>query len=331
MNIRILTTAHDLRRYNDWILTHPQGNLWQSLERKQYLEACGKIVRIYVAEDDGGAIAASALISIDRTIGGLSTWEIARGPLWKMENEKNVVDLLLERIIEDAKKNRCIEVLYSPAQDIKAFSILNSQFSIRHVYPQATRILDLTHTEDRILAAMHPKGRYNIGVARKHGITVTEGSKQDIDAFYELLQNTGNRDGFKISQKSHYTRFLSDLEGSFMLIAKHEGKAIAGLMGVTWNGTGFYYYGTSSYKHRHLMAPYLLQWEAIRYCKSAGCTRYDLLGIAPENVSKDDPWAGISDFKRKFGGEVITYPKEQMIVLRPIAKMMLELKRSIFG
>jgi len=83
---------------------------------------------------------------------------------------------------------------------------------------------------------------------------------------------------------------------------------------VIWNGTGVYYYGASSYEDRALMAPYLLQWEAMKICKAEGCTKYDLLGISHPDTKKD-PWEGISDFKRKFGGEVITYPPEQVLML----------------
>ncbi len=178
---------------------------------------------------------------------------------------------------------------------------------------------------------MHPKGRYNINVAKKHGIEIRKGAISDIDSFYGLLQGTGTRDAFRISQKSHYTRFLSELKGSFIMMAEHQGKAVAGLMGVIWNGTGIYYYGASSYEHRHLMAPYLLQWEAMKYCKQEGCTKYDLLGISPDNAAANDPWAGITDFNRKFGGPVVTYPPEQMMVMRPFIKSAIEWKRRIVG
>lgn len=178
---------------------------------------------------------------------------------------------------------------------------------------------------------MHSKGRYNITLAKKHGIEVTEGTSKDIPAFYELLQSTGGRDGFKISQKSHYTRFLERLPQSFILMAIHAGKPISGLIGVQWHDTAFYYYGASSYEHRNLMAPYLLQWEAMQRSKTRGCARYDLLGISPENAPTNDPWQGISDFKRKFGGEVVTYPAEQMLILRPILRQALEMKRKVLG
>jgi lipid II:glycine glycyltransferase (peptidoglycan interpeptide bridge formation enzyme) len=79
------------------------------------------------------------------------------------------------------------------------------------------------------------------------------------------------------------------------------------------------------------MGPYLLQWEALRHCKAQGCRTYDLLGIAPPDAPEDHPWAGISAFKEKFGGRIVAYPSEQVIVLRPLAARALALKRAFFG
>jgi len=77
------------------------------------------------------------------------------------------------------------------------------------------------------------------------------------------------------------------------------------------------------------MAPYLLQWEAMKRCKRQGCEKYDLFGIAPPETP-GHPWTSVSQFKEKFGGEVVVYPKEQEIVLRPVIKALLTFKRKIF-
>ncbi len=199
---------------------------------------------------------------------------------------------------------------------------------------EATIVLDLTQNEDKLLAAMHQKCRYNIKVAKKHGVLVSQHRGDDqkaLDSLYTLLRETAGRDGFTHLPKSHYEAFLKHLEGSFFLMAWHNEEPIAGLLGVTWKQTGFYYYGASAHKHRHLMAPYLLQWETMMHCKQLECLQYDLLGIAPEGSAEDNPWRGITEFKRKFGGKVITYPPEQMIVLRQMIKRMLEWKRRIVG
>ncbi len=313
--IRILTPAEETARA-------ARGDvLWQSPAWALYQRSLGREVRVY---DAGGA---SALVIIDRTAGGFSTWDLPRGPLWTDQSDPTA---LLERIIQDAQADRCIELTVSP---VKALPEMPTGFvsSGRHIQPEATRLLTIAEPEETILASMHQKGRYNITVARKNGVTIRKGDLSDLESFYRLLKGTGGRDGFRISHKSHYTRFLCDLRGSFILLAEYEGVAIAGLLGVVHGTTGFYYYGASSYAHRNLMAPYLLQWEAIRLCKGLGCTHYDLLGVSPDTAGYDDPWRGITDFKRKFGGTVIAYPPEQSLVLKPMVKRLLGWKRKILG
>jgi len=49
-----------------------------------------------------------------------------------------------------------------------------------------------------------------------------------------------------------------------------------------------------------------LQWEAIIAAKKAGCTQYDFWGIAPKNLPRHK-WAGITRFKKGFGGQEQNY------------------------
>lgn len=330
MSVKILQSAEELNAYDAWVKAHPQGNLWQSIEWKQYQESMGREVRIYAdVRSQISDISSTALVVIDRTIGGLSTWDIAKGPLTSTNQAASV---LMDHIIADARKERCMSLYCSPDSDYHMHdahcSVRNSE---RCEQSPATRIIDLTASEEGILAQMHQKGRYNIKVAQKHGVTITKGTKDDIDDFYTLLLSTSKRDIFSISPKSHYVRFLTDLPDSYFLIAKHENKPVAALLGVMWHGTGFYYYGASDHHRRNLMSPYLLQWESMKLCKDADCKRYDLLGIAPIGSDATHHWAGISSFKEKFGGTVISYPPEQEITLRPMVKWLLGMKRKIVG
>lgn len=356
MKISLLTTDAELSAYDRWVKAHPEGNLWQSLTWKKYQEALGREVRIYGATSDerraiskdahslqltAFSYSATALVVIDRTAFGLSVWEIPRGPLLSHKSPSFTCGLrtggqvisqkykeFMNTIIEKARKERCMYILLSPENS--QLSIINSQLSKRHVHPEASLLIDLTQSEEDILRQMHPKGRYNINLARKHGVEIVQGTQKDIDDFYKLLTSTGSRDNFIILQKSQYKRFLESLDLSQLLLAKHEGRVIAGMLNAEWNGTTTYYYGASSYSDRHLMAPYLLQFEAMQRAKAKGCHTYDLLGIMPIDAPDNDPWKGITDFKRKFGGTLVTYPREQVCVLRPVLKKLLELKRN-FG
>ena len=326
-----LSSPADFSVYDDWIKSHPEGSLWQSLEWKKYQEALGRETRLYVEKEES-QIVASALAIIDRTALGLSTWDIPRGPL-VVENEKWKVENLVAHIISEAKKDKCVSMFLSPSFELSTFNFPLST-SPRHEQPEATRIIDLTKPEEEILAQMKPKGRYNMSVAEKHGVTVQR--SEDVEGFFNLVKGTGERDRFSHLPLSHYQAFLKELPQSFLLLAYHPNpnpnpNPIAGLIGVAWNKVAIYYYGASSYADRSLMAPYLLQWEAIRYCKASGCLTYDLLGVAPAVSDADHPWRGISAFKEKFGGSLVEYPPEKKIVLRKVAGWLLRVKRKLFG
>lgn len=318
MDTRLLASPADFDLYHTWIAAHPQATLWQSPEWKEYQEGLGRTTRLY-ATIESGRIVASALVVIDRTSFGLSTWDIPRGPVGDGTE-------LLEAIVRDARKDGCMAVTYSPLAPI---DIAGSVASPRHEQPEATRIVDISKDDEVILAQMHQKGRYNIKVAQKNGITVR--LSREIQAYYDLMKQTGERDRFGIKPLAHYKAFLERLPGTFLLLAYKDETPVAGLLGCVYGKTGIYYYGASSYEHRALMAPYLLQWEAIRHCKEQGCASYDLLGVAPQGSGQDHPWAGISSFKEKFGGTLVSYPPERQVVLKPFAMRALQLKRKILG
>jgi len=52
------------------------------------------------------------------------------------------------------------------------------------------------------------------------------------------------------------------------------------------------------------MPTYLLQWEAIRRARAAGCRVYDFWG-APEVFDETDPMWGVYRFKAGFRGQVV--------------------------
>lgn len=328
MEIRLLTSPAELEQYDAWVRAHPQGTLWQSLVWKRYQDALKRKTHVYAAFR-GDVMVASALVTSDSTVMNLTAWDLPRGPLFAEGISAADAKVFFDHIVREAKKDKCFSLTLSPINPLPTSSY-TLRDSSRHEQPEATRVLDLTRSEEDILKQMHQKGRYNIKVAEKNAVRVEASS--DARAFGELLHRTAARDGFAAAPVSRYEAFLAHVEGAFLLLAYGAGEEpIAGLMGVIWNGTGIYYYGASEYEHRALMAPYLLQWEAIRHCRDAGCVRYDLLGVAPPDAPDDHPWQGISRFKEKFGGEMVVYPAEQQIIVRPAAHAGLQMKRKLLG
>lgn len=231
-----------------------------------------------------------------------------------------------------AKEERAIFARIEPFLPGEEF---DSTKSPQRFTPEHSLVLDLEKSEEEILAQMKPKGRYNIQIAKRHGVLVhrygSDAPEKDFAAFYEILKKTGGRDGFSIHPKFFYATLLETFgaEGANLFLAySPDKKVIGGIIVIFYKDTATYYYGASDYEHRNLMAPYLLQWEAIHEAKRRGMKHYDFLGIAPPHAKKH-PYAGITEFKKKFGGREITYPPAFDVVYRPIPYCLLKLK-SIF-
>jgi len=172
-----------------------------------------------------------------------------------------------------------------------------------------TILLDLSASEDDLLAAMKSKTRYNIRLAQRKGVEILSGSLDDLPLLYVMYAETSRRAGFVIRPYDYY----EDAWGWFMgeglaqiLLARFEGEPLAGVVIFRFGDTAWYMYGASTDRHRNLMPTYLLQWEAIRWAKAHGCTTYDMWG-APDVPEESDPMWGVYRFKAGFGGQFVQH------------------------
>jgi len=170
-----------------------------------------------------------------------------------------------------------------------------------------TVVMDITADEQSLLAAMKPKTRYNIRLAGRRGVKVTNIEAGYLDQIYSLYRETASRDGFIVRPRTYYQSLWSTLMETGMgivLAAKYEGQIVAALVAIAYGDTAWYMHGASSSEHRNLMPTYLLQWEAIKWARTRGCCCYDMWG-APDTLSESDPMSGVLRFKLGFGGEFV--------------------------
>lgn len=180
-------------------------------------------------------------------------------------------------------------------------------FSQEQVQFRNTVLLDLTRSEDKLLAAMKQKTRYNIRLAAKKEIVVRPGTPADFPVLVEMYRETAARDGFIIRPTEYYldawqTFYRDGLAQP--LLAEFEGEPVAGVMLIRSGSTVLYMYGASTDNERQRMPNHLLQWEAIRWAKVQGATFYDFWGAPDEFVETDRMW-GVWRFKEGFSGQVV--------------------------
>ncbi len=188
--------------------------------------------------------------------------------------------------------------------------------ALNSIQPRRTIVVDISLDEETILAAMKSKTRYNIRLAGRKGVRVREAGEQDLPAFHALTAATSARDRFGVHPPGYYDmayRLFADRGWARLLLAEVDGAPVAGVMAFAIPPRAWYLYGASGDAHREKMPAYLLQWEAVRWAKSLGCSTYDLWGVPDEDEvtleaeftqRRGGLW-GVYRFKRGFGGELV--------------------------
>lgn len=257
-----------------------------------------------------------------RTIIGKYTGLYALGTNGKIVNEE-----LLEYIRGEIRDKNDLFLQIEPLSQVQ-----NTEYKIQITAPfrrfiePVTAVLDLRTDEEKLLASFAEKGRYNIRLAQKRGITtkwVLWSTKWEdktyLEAFYALLEETTTRDKFSHNSLSYYRHFLETLEAhdaGGLLVAERDGILHAAGIFVYWGDEAIYYYGASSSDRdiRRDMATYLLQWDAIREGMKRHCKTYDFLGISEDGKGK---LAGVTEFKLRFNPEKVHLPLEVVVIYKP--------------
>jgi peptidoglycan pentaglycine glycine transferase (the first glycine) len=306
-----------------------------------------------VAVFDVGQIAAGASVLFRRLPLGLGTLAyVPKGPLVDWDNEP-LASTLLGGLDTLCRSRRAFALKIEPDLEINDERRMTKNVlipfssSVFHpsscVQPRRTILLDLTRTEDEILAAMHQKTRYNIRLAARKRVLVREGTVEDLPAFNELMRVTGKRDGFGVHSLAYYRAafqlfvppgwarlFIAEVADTSSKPAATSSSErtipIAAIMAFALGSKAWYMYGASGDLHRERMPNHALQWEAIRWAKSRGCATYDLWGVPDEDeatleaqyLERSDGLWGVYRFKRGFGGRLVRYVGAFDLVYNPL-------------
>ena len=295
-----------------------QGWTWGSVKAQTGWQATRRVLR-----DEAGKPLA-AMQFLDRQLLPFIPIRIGyvpKGPIVDWGNAR-AVDATLVAVERLAKRRNCIFVKIDPDVDSESAAGLRLRHSFRQrgwhysddqIQFKNTAISDLRPDEDALLEGMKSKWRYNIRLAERRGIRVRQGTSADLDAFYRLYAETGQRDGFLIRPFEYYqttwASYLADEQepaspsGGALLLAEHaeESEPLAGIFLMRHGEMAWYFYGASSERRRRDMPNYLLQWEGMRWARTHGCTVYDWWGAPTDLDDPEDGMQGVWQFKQGFG------------------------------
>jgi lipid II:glycine glycyltransferase (peptidoglycan interpeptide bridge formation enzyme) len=343
----------DKDQYNRFVAGSQSGSFLQSWEWGGWQEALGrKIFRYWILDDIGERTASIQLIKMPLPFGryylyspygpvASGQWTVDSGQ-WLQELQRKFKDAIFIRI--EPKSN-------------SQLATRNSQLvKSNNIQPGKTLLIDLSKSEDQLLAEMHHKTRYNIKVAQKHGVEIKD--EFDISVGHglfaseavELIANTAARQGFKGYGADYYNKLidffvihnktsaLAEEKDSWQSAkalatadavknradlklhiykAIYQNKILASAIMVDFGKTRTFLFGGSAEENKNVMAPYLLHWQAMLDARARGMAVYDFWGT--ETASGEIP--GFVRFKLGFGGQEASYPGAyDVIISKPLYK-----------
>jgi len=315
MNLIELLSA-DKENYNRFVAESPSGSFLQSWEWGEWQEALGrKIFRYWILDDIGERTASIQLIKIPLPFGRYYLYS-PYGPVVDGDYELRITNY--EFLLQELQK-RFADSIFIRIEPKGKTAIRNPQSAIvksNNIQPAKTLLIDLSKSEEQLLAEMHHKTRYNIKVAQKHGVEIKD--EFEISVGYglfaseavELIANTAARQGFKGYGADYYNKLIDffavknrvDLK-LHIYKAIYQNQILASAIMVDFGKIRTFLFGGSAEENKNVMAPYLLHWQAMLSARAQKMAVYDFWGT--ETSSGNVP--GFVRFKLGFGGTEQSY------------------------
>lgn len=266
--------------------THPL----QSWEWGEFREAWGnKVIRL-----SNFQIIFSKIPFTPFTIG-----TVIRGP---KITKKDIAE-----VKEIAKSQNAVFVKFEPnilydeklENEIKSFGLIKG----RRLFTPTSFWIDLTKSEEELLKSFHPKTRYNIRLAEREGVDVSEdNSDKAFEKYLQLTNETSKRQGFYAHTEKYHRlmwKYLKPSSITHLLTAKYKGEIITTWILFAFKNFLYYPYGASTDKYKNVMANNLMMWEAIKLGKKLNLKTFDLWGR--------EEGKGFTKFKEGYNPKVVTF------------------------
>ncbi len=341
--MRFVTDEDSKKEYKKFLEEHERCNFQQALEWAEIKKPNWK-PEVILAEDEDKNIIGSLCVWIRKIPIFGNIMYSSRGPVCDI-HDISVMKQLTDGAKELAKKHNVIGLRIEPdiETDDQVFRdiVTNLGYKIKddakdfkdEIQPRFVFRLDIKDkTEEEVMAGFHQKWRYNIRLAGKKGVTIKEGTREDLKDFHKIMIETGNRDGFITRPLEYFEKMYDNMqpEGHMkLLMAYYDGKPISGVIPIFYGNKTWYLYGASSNQHRNLMPNYLLQWEMIKMAIARKDDIYDFRGVSGV-VDENHPQYGLYRFKKGFGAKFTEFIGEIYIPFKPIRYKLYKFSEKAF-
>jgi hypothetical protein len=294
------------------LLQAPFYGAWQARDGKQ--------VVYFTAHDNGILVAAGLAIKYDAP-GGISFFYCPYGPIVK-EWTPELYTALHIFFAPIARRTHATFVrLDSPQLNELpgAKPVANHVAITASLQPRAEWLLDISPPQDTIWMGMHKHARYNVRLAERAHATLEffAPDKTPLNTFFSLMQTTAGRDKFSIQSQNYYKAVLDSIptHSGFVALCSIDNRPAAVGLFAAYDHVMHYVFAGSSDDFRKIAPPYFVMWNAILEAKKREWHTLNFGGISDE--VKGVHLAGVTGFKKRFGGYEVDHANPVDLVYNP--------------
>jgi FemAB-related protein (PEP-CTERM system-associated) len=302
LRIANVSEPDEVRRIDAFVRAHPDATPFHLPAWTRAVEqGCGQKARFLVAEAGDGALAGvlplseirsilfgKALVSSGFAIGGgvLATSDVA-------------AQQLLDAALAHARSAGF------PTVEMRGGDVRGEGWHVdTETYLGFAR--DLSVDDDAELLAIPRKQRAEVRKSLGFDLTIETGSsKRDRDAHYEVYATSVRNLGTPVFPRKLFDAVLDHFgDEADILTVRQNGRAIASVLSLYWNGIVMPYWGGGTADARTWRANDLMYYALMLYArKTKGCTRFDF--------GRSKVGTGPAAFKRNWGfeGQPLSYAK----------------------
>ncbi|MBL1230115.1 peptidoglycan bridge formation glycyltransferase FemA/FemB family protein [Enterococcus sp. BWB1-3] len=265
---------------------------------------------LYVYLEEEGDIVAAMSVLMVKNIGEKKFAYVSKGPVMN-EFSLEYINRLVREAETELKKQQVFLLRMDPeflyCEEINK-SLRAAGFIVRNrelggkdtIQPRYNMVVNLEgKSEEEVLEGFYSKTRYRIRYAEKKGLeSKVSSNRKDLDIFYKLYAMTSERHKISYRPQDYFDRLADaflDCGRMKIILVFIDGVPDAGGLCFISGRKVWYMYAGSTHENQGLMAPYLVNWEGIRWAIKEKKDGYDFGGVF--SLNNED---GLYQFKNGF-------------------------------
>ncbi|MBQ8003556.1 MAG: peptidoglycan bridge formation glycyltransferase FemA/FemB family protein, partial [Oscillospiraceae bacterium] len=312
-----VVTDSDRAKYTEFLITHQNCHFMQSLSWADFKKTQKSYALMSL--DDYGNVR-GVMLMFEQKVRRTNKMHLycPRGPVCDRNDTITLSELLVEaeklaKEIDAYKLTLDPDITEKDAVWLSFFKNLGARIGDNArdnaiLQPFAVYRINVGKTDDELMASYHSKARYSVRASIKSDATCRIGTREDIPVFRALLAETAKRDSFTARNDEYFYDMYDALgdDAVKLFMIECAGEPIAASVLIRCGAKTWHMYAGSSENHKETLPNFLMQWEMMRWSRDNNAPLYDMRGIAGEG-DKLLPIEGLVRFKKRFGGELVTF------------------------